>query len=751
MAMTVEPNICARRIRAVDRAPSTTGALFDNVLHAPFPRAIIASLLMTSSSQAQPADDAAALPAIDVLGAASPEGAYGTAARYQNKSADLGPLGDKPIFDTPSSITIIPQDMIVNTQAKSVNEILRYLPSVRVQLQQGYDVSQPQSRGFQGSVVQNTFLDGLHIIGTTAIPGEYLDNVQVLNGLAGALYGPAAPAGVFSYTLKRPTDKPLVRVIGSYDGVGVGTGTVDMGGRTGPDNAIGYRLNFVHGQGETQAPESFLARTLYSGAFDIHLTPETVVELDGSHYQSDLRGYAGAFAYGAGKSTVVPDPVDPTRPGYGQPNAGRELVTDTGLVKIKHKFNEDWKFVVGGLYQNATRRLYGVVNSLSDNFGNYTTTKNFPAAPRFNVWSNMAYLNGRFESLGFTHEIALGTSGFSWNTYANVRNISTSIGSASLAVPIVFPDAAPAYSGGQYRSAQTSMQSLIFSDTIHFNPQWALQGTLSTTWLEQSTWNSSGVRTGIDRRNAALSPTASVIFKPIPKLMSYFTFADSLQQGETAPTSGVANPGVTLAPYRSRQYELGAKYSVTDGFLLTLDGFRITRPLAYTDPVTNLFSSQGEQRAWGVELFGSGSVTHEISLLGGVTWLDSRLTKTPTATTANKLVVGVPHWTTSLYVDYHPDWAHGLAFTTSTRFMSARAATATNNSFTGQFATLDLGLRYSQPVMDHYATFRLQVVNATDTHYWDSLSYNNINATNQPTSAWAGAPRTLQASLEIDF
>ena len=129
-----------------------------------------------------------------------------TNPQYKSDTVNLGPLGNRPLLDTPASLTVIPQDLIDNLQTKTVNDTLRFLPSVQIRNQQGFEVSRPQSRGFQGSVVQTTRLDGLSVVGTTAIPAENLSSIQVLNGLAGSLYGPAPPAGVFNYTLKRPTD-----------------------------------------------------------------------------------------------------------------------------------------------------------------------------------------------------------------------------------------------------------------------------------------------------------------------------------------------------------------------------------------------------------------------------------------------------------------------------------------------------------------------------------------------------------------
>ena len=84
--------------------------------------------------------------------------------------AAVGPLGSEVLANTPQAITVVPGDLILNLQSKTVNDTLRYLPSVQVRNQQGYEVSRPQARGFQGSVAQNTRIDGLSIVGTGLPP-----------------------------------------------------------------------------------------------------------------------------------------------------------------------------------------------------------------------------------------------------------------------------------------------------------------------------------------------------------------------------------------------------------------------------------------------------------------------------------------------------------------------------------------------------------------------------------------------------
>lgn len=51
-------------------------------------------------------------------------------------------------------------------------------------------------------------IDGLNVVSTTDYAAEQFDHLEVLNGLAGSLYGPANPAGLFNFVSKRPTDTP---------------------------------------------------------------------------------------------------------------------------------------------------------------------------------------------------------------------------------------------------------------------------------------------------------------------------------------------------------------------------------------------------------------------------------------------------------------------------------------------------------------------------------------------------------------
>jgi iron complex outermembrane recepter protein len=670
-----------------------------------------------------------------------------TQPQYNTAAVSLGPLGNRNLLDTPFSVTSIPQDLIDNLQVKTVTDALRYLPSVEIRNQQGFEVARPQSRGFQGSVVQATRLDGLNIIGTTAVPAENLSGIQVLNGLAGSLYGPATPAGVFNYVLKRPTDTPYASYTQGFDSTSVFTENIDVGGRT-PDGKVGYRFDVVHGEGESYVPESSTNRTLASGALDFHIDDRTVIETNFSHYETNVTGLPGSIVYFGKPSIVLPAAVDPAKLGYGQPGAGTDLITDTGLVKIKHEINNDWNFEIGGLYQDAVRNLFGITNTLTDNLGNYTVTKNFTAVPHFTIASNTASLNGRFDLFGFRNEVTIGTNGFFNGQYSYVNSIATVLGKSNLADPAVLPTQPIPNNGGQFKSAILSNQTIITADTFHFNDQWAVQGVVSTSFLHSESFASTGAATSNNSANGVVSPTVSLIYKPFSKLTVYATWANSVEQSDQAP-AGTANVNQFLAPYQDQEYEVGVKYAVTPALLATFALFHMTRPLAETDPVSNIFEVVGTQRNDGAEFFLQGDIIPELSVFGGISYIDARLLDTGVATTDGRLVVGVPLFKTDVAFDYHPAFLQGLALTAGVHAEGERAATNTNNSFAPSYTTFDAGVRFTKTIDKHIITARFQVLNIGNVFYYSSIADGNIVGSPGANTAYLGTPRTYMLSLQM--
>lgn len=685
-----------------------------------------------------------------------------TAAQYRKPTVNLGPLGDMKAEDAPYSIMSITRDVIANQQARNVNDLFKYLPSVQLEARGDANTSRPQSRGFEGDVASNSRINGLNAITTTPYAAEWFDGVDVLNGLAGSLYGPQNPAGIFQYNLKRPTDKIITRGTFGVDSISTFMEAVDASGRAGENGWFGYRINGLNaGNGAGYVRHSWLRRTLISGDFDFQLSDDTKIEIDASQYNFAQRGMAPAFGFNT--SIDLPSAPDTSKPYFGQPYSGFNTETNTALAKIYHQINEDWKLTFGGLYQNAYRRVASNTNTLLNNDGLYQQNINAAATARnFRIGSNLAYLNGKFETGFIKHELVLGTNGYIMGNYNPTNGQQFIMGRATFDNPQYFPGKQP-YFSGNYQSAVQRQQALIAGDTLHFDKHWAIMGTFSWNWLSTTNFtNPVTDPTHNSRENAqysraaAFTPTTALIYKPEDHKTFYFTWGRSIQPGALSPAGGgVVNPNQYTAPLKSEEYEVGYKMVFEGRLNLNVAAFRMTRDAPFTDPTTHVYDVYGVQRNYGVEFQASGEIVHGLSVLGGVTWLDAQIGKTQSNLTSHKEVVGVPPVQAAMLLDYHFDRESlfdGLGMNVAFHYTGRRAANVFNTTYAASYLTIDLGARYAFNVWNVPWAARFTVNNLANRHYWLSVYPNNVNGDPSATnSAVAGLPRTLQFTLSADL
>src|ERR1700722_189314 len=361
-------------------------------------------------------------------------GTVQNAYRVDNVAAG-GPFGTTPILDLPYSVNVISRQLIDDTQSRNFKEAAKYLPLVGFQEMQGPEVLRPETRGMQGSKIQNDMKYGMGIAVTTPSALEEYEQVEVVNGLAGQLFGPAHPSGMFNFITKRPTEERLGEVELDYESNTVGTIHTDQGGRFGKNKMFGYRANLLLGDGNGYVTGSQLRRQLAAVAGDIRVTSHTVIEGNYSYYNVWQHGYPGWFAYSptttplsnaASKSILIPKQApDPTREGYGQSFSGVDLTSQIGEVRVKHDFSSNWHLVIGALNQISDRNINTAVNQLVDNNGDYRSyfANAFSSlAPRFHVDSNLAYLTGRFLTGFIRHDVVTGSTGYGFVSYSPVTN-----------------------------------------------------------------------------------------------------------------------------------------------------------------------------------------------------------------------------------------------------------------------------------------------------------------------------------------
>ncbi|MBS0854562.1 MULTISPECIES: TonB-dependent siderophore receptor [unclassified Tatumella] len=657
------------------------------------------------------------------------------------QQATLGNPGNTSIKYTPWSVQALSASMMNAQQLKSVSQLYRYMPSV-----QG-EGARPQTRGMQGSVVQNSMIDGLNVVSTTDYSAEQFDHIEVLNGLAGSLYGPANPAGLFNFVSKRGTDTPYHSLT-----AGGGSGLThklagDFSGPLGSSDRVRYRANLLDDEGNGYVKGSKIRRQLFSLALDANLTDHTLLESNFSDYHYYDKGLAGKFALTKGVS--FPSPLNPRTAHLGQSYAGDNNHTLTAGMHLKHDFDGNWLGEIGVLRQIADRESTAVTNTLTDNAGHYTTTTSSNTASRFTINSYLANLSGEIDTGVLRHKVSAGIRGFSWKNYNPVNGSTQTLGSASLSDPQSFTE--PDYPDftKRYHSASTTQTALLLSDTLIFSPQWSTVLAGSESQLATSNYNKSGLRTS-DSSDHGFSGSASVLYKPVDLLTLYLTYADSLQQGDTAP-AGASNAGNILAPYRSKQAEAGSKLAV-GRMLLTAAVFQIKRPFAYTNS-SGVYALDGEQRNRGLELMATGDATDNLHIYGGMSWLDPRLRNTASTATDNKQVVGLSRYTASLFASYDLPALAGTEVHTGLRYMGRRSTDNTNATWTGSYTTADAGASWKTRLFAQSTTFRLDVTNLTNRHYWTNIVPGGLNGYTGVgyASAQPGEPRMAEVSMQVVF
>lgn len=700
----------------------------------------VATLGTITINDAYAEDKTPVLGTVDVIGTAAPT--------YKPETASMGPLGEKPLVDTPYSINVVPAELLENQQVKSVREAFRYLPSV-----QGENI-RPQTRGLQAGVVQNTRIDGMNIASTTDYPMEQFDRIEVLNGLAGALYGPSNPAGTFNYVLKRPTQTPLRRFSLGYTSQGSASVSADLSGQIGDAKLFSYRLNLLDEGGEGYVDRSKLDRKLASLAFDVQLSQDTKLETNVSRYHYTSKGFPGTFALAAG--VVFPEAPDPKRVGYGQPFAGDDNVTETYSARLKHNFNQNWNVTAGILKQSSDRASTVPTNTLTNNAGAYRVNVATTSFTLDEILSYTVGLNGRLNTGSLTHDIVVSSTGFEWSRYVPYAPPPTGgilLGTSNLNNPTIFNQPALPDFKNRYKSQTIKQESITVGDTIGFNEQWSAGLFVSQSWIDQRSFSSSGAPTATTYNDDGISTNATLSYKPQKNMTIYGSFANSLQQGDSAPSGSVTpDGGNALAPYRSKQWELGYKVAF-EKVGLSAALFRVERPFAYA--ANGIFQVQGDQRNQGLELMANGSLTRDLTVYGGVTYLDPQLLNTGNPATSNKQILGLPRLMSNVLFDYRIAAVPGLAVNFNVNYMGSREGNHTNTYKVDGYTVADIGARYTTQLMGRATTWRLAVNNVTDERYWANITPSGQNgytgSTSGNSSGTLGSPRMIRASMQIDF
>ena len=694
---------------------------------------------------------------------------------FLSKNVQQGLLAGKRALDLPYQINTISKEIMNHQGVTGYEEAVKYFPSAQIQMRGGATVGRPQTRGFEGSVVGNSFWDGFYTISTTAIPMAMFESFQVQNGVAGSLYGAQNPVGIFSYTRKRPVKDQYI-IWGDYmsrSNLGLGLDLSDK------FEKFGYRAVFYGSNGDRQPKGSNLQRRLASITMEFYPTGDLTFETAASYYEHNTKGFAGQFALGVkdGKITdgmVLPKAVDSSKRGLGQSFGGMHLKTTTASAKFKYSPTDRLYFEGGFQFQRADRDTHGVVNYiLPSTHPQYTKPGDYytqhsggaTAAYRYDLPSGYLKANTQFDTGSVGHDFSVQTNGYHWTQdrykIASTNYTSPTIG--NIYDPKILDYTNAKRGSGLYHFAVIDMYNVSVLDDITINDKFDVMLSASKAWMRQESYNAAQQRLVKAYSDSGYSWAGSLIFHPIEDASIYYTYADSLQQGSTyVYNSGPHNGEVaSTSPYRSKQHEIGAKIRVADMIDFSVAYFDIRRPIAYLNSSTGLYGINGEQRNRGFEFMSGGRITQNLSVLGGFTYIDPRMHNVSIAGVNRKVANGIPKINANLMLDYVIPGTDKLAISTNFHYTGKMYLDDLNTQHTPSFFVTDLGIRYtSEHLLGDKTTLRFNVNNVFNKKYWAGMypasadGAGGLNVTSVLGSAngvTLGESRSFMLSAEVKF
>lgn len=650
-------------------------------------------------------------------------------------------LGNTDFMDAPFSMISYTEQAIRDQQAKTVGDLLTVVdPSVRDVVGRDNLYEAFTIRGFRVAN-DDVALNGLYgLLPKHMVNTDALERIEILKGPSALLNGTPPRGGTggnINVVTKRAGAEPLTRLTAEYVSDSRLGGHLDLGRRLGEDKQIGIRVNAAYRDGrppiDRQAAQSGdVSLGLDFQGSGIRLYADLLYQND--NIRAAERGYFLAPGVGV---PPIPTPGVNTSQSFDYSQT-RDL---TGMVRVEYDLTDRTVlFAATGAAQFNWRRLdYQNGTQVLNVNGNGRVASVFQDAD-YGTKSSEAGIRSKFRTGAVDHSLSIAASSIGLDQDLGKASYASFLTNIYAPVLLAQPTAVmSAFS--KKRASETSLSSIAIADAAYFADGF-LQVSGGVRYQKIEVNNFSGITGEVTSRydQSATTPMVGMTIRPNESLAFYGSYIEGLAQGPTAPGTSV-NAGQIFAPYKTKQYEIGAKLDFNT-LALTASVFQISMPNGITSPGTGVFGVDGEQRHRGIEVMSFGQLTHNLRLLGGVTAMDPTLTKTAGGSSDGNQAVGVPKVQFNLGLEWDAPSMQGLTLTGRAIHTGSRFLDAANTLQMQSWTRFDAGVRYSTKAAGTPVSLNLNVVNLFDGKYWESNTAGYMSV---------GAPRSIGLTVSADF
>jgi iron complex outermembrane receptor protein len=696
-------------------------------------------------------------------------------AKKKARAVRNSALGSRTILETPFSVAEVSAEKIKTLQAAEINGAFSYDTSVKNANSGTASGNTFRVRGLLLDRTNGYKLDGLPFpYWFQDFPLAGFESVNLLKGVSGFLYGFAAPGGVLDFESKEPTDTWKYSADVGVRSADIFEEHIDAGGPLSQSGDTKIRINVQQESGylyNNAYNEALTASVALTGT----ITPDVTWSLNGFDLNTVQLSQVNTIALLPAEGVIthlatVNGKLDVGGEGPKKTNSN-PIVTPT----LNWQISPDWKVTASYRYSNLDEQFPGNLVEIVNNAGKY-------ADVAFNMNRYFEYNFGQVQVEGnevtgpLKHDIVAGASVNNVifdlfnppDQFVGYGNIYTYAAPPNI---LANPNAANYdHQPVNYKRYQEVWQNSAFlSDTISYGPVSLLVGARYNDYQERDlgavyqpqvydpTYTVAAFNEAKTEKTVAsydlhpITPSYALIFDVAPKTKLYASFAEALQAGVQAPTSGVSNINAFLPPITSRQWEVGLKsaYGIIDG---TLALFRIDEPVGlYGPPLpgTTLpyYELGGNSRYQGVEVTASIHPDENLTITPSFSYLDATYLSGTTAldgklvSVAGEIIPGTSRLQGSLFAEYRIPIFPQLKVNGGVRYVGDGYGDSLELLKFSDATLFDVGASYEMPVYGRTLRVRGAIQNIADKQYW-VFSQAQVSA---------GAPRTFSLNAEVDF
>lgn len=647
-----------------------------------------------------------------------------------------GALGARTQLDTPFSTTVVKSDDLAERQVSKLGDV--FALDAAVSDNSGAYSSWASYVTVRGLPLdwQNAYrIDGKPFLSyAITLPYEHFEQIELLKGSSGFMYGFGSPGGLVNYVTKKPSDTPVRSIELGYQSNSLWSEHIDLGGRAGTEGRFGYRLNATHEEGRTYNDGS-LRRDALSLALDARLTQDLSWEANALYQHRNSTGQTPSISTGQYVGSSLPGVISGASQelvGGGQHLSNNLQLYSTGL---RYRLAPDWTLSASTSHSVATRSRNEGILFLQDAGGDYADYRSDSReGHRFD--QGQAVAQGLVRTGALEHQVVLGAS---WqkqlNDYSS-NSVYQQIGAGNLYRQNT-NDYFSSTDFALYRDSDITQRAVFASDTVKLSERWSVLAGLRHTDYVQNSYSVAGAQASDYAKNGVLTPTLALMFKPTSDTTVYTSYVESLEQGATVGI-GFTNDGDLLKPLKSKQYEVGVKTD-HERWSATAALFRIERAAEYANG-DNVLVQDGLSIYQGMELGASTRLGSQWQLGGNLMLLDATYQRG--SSNEGHRVAGAPEVVATAQLSYAVAQLPGLKLSADAKYTGATLLDAPNALKLPGYTLANLAASYRTRISGHDMTFRVAVNNLTNRRYWEYQYENYIKP---------GDPRTVSVGARLDF